>query len=147
MGLKPDNYTQFRISKPWGYYPPEVEEMIKQYEETIGALTDKYEESQQECLRLSSTIEGLQNELRRMHLEMTSLELPDATETVEHYVLDEFKSYNSGSNNNNNNNNSHNNYNQKTSEDEASEFVFNLANADSQDIKNNNKDLPFTIAE
>ena len=94
MKMRPEDYTQFRKSKPWGYYPPAVEEKIKQYEDTIRNLTDKCLEEQQARMSLEERIEKLQDELRDMHLQMSSLELPDASEAVEHFVLDDFKNYN-----------------------------------------------------
>lgn len=104
MKLNPESYTQFRPSKPWGYYPPEVEEKIEQYENMISAVNAKFEEKQLRCLKLEQTICMLQEELREMHLQLSSLELPDSTEIVESVVLNDFKNYNNGLFNNNNNN-------------------------------------------
>lgn len=96
MKMRSDDYTQFPKSKPWGYYPPAVEERIGQYENTIREMNDKYLEERQKSLALMQKIEHLQDELREMHLQMHSLELPEASEAVEHFVLDDFKNYNSG---------------------------------------------------
>lgn len=94
--MRPGDYTQFRKSKPWGYYPPAVEEKVKQYESTIEALTEKLIHKNHLVSNLKQNIEQLQDELREMHLQMSSLELPEASEAVEHFVLDDFKNYNSG---------------------------------------------------
>lgn len=95
MKLNPKNYTQFRLCKPWGYYPPEVEEKIHEYEHTIKTLSEKYLEQKQFNLNLKQKIERLQDELKDMHFQMSSLELPEPVEAVEHFVLDDFRSYNS----------------------------------------------------
>lgn len=94
MKMKPSDYTQFRKCQPWGYYPPDVEKRIEQYEETIQKLTDKFTGLKQEKSELIQKIERLQDELREMHLQMSSLELPDTSEAIEHYVLDDFRNYN-----------------------------------------------------
>lgn len=96
MRMRPEDFTQFRKSKPWGYYPPAVEEKIAQYEETIRNMSEKFLEQRQLNLNLKQKVEQLQDELREMHLQMSSLELPEAVEAVEHFVLDDFKNYNSG---------------------------------------------------
>lgn len=96
MSMKPEDYTQFRKSEPWGYYPPEVEERIRQYEETINALNEKYMESIHVCSNLKQDVNHLQEQLRDLHLQISFVELPEPSEAVEHFVLDDFKSYNSG---------------------------------------------------
>lgn len=95
MKIRPEDFTQFKLSKPWGYYPPAVEEKIKQYETIIRELSDKFLEEKQKNMSLIQKIEQLQDELREMHLQMSSLELPEAVEAIEHFVLDDFKNYNS----------------------------------------------------
>ena len=95
MKLNPKNHTQFRLCKPWGYYPPEVESKINEYEHTIKTLSEKYLEQKQVNLNLKQKIERLQGELKDMHFQMSSLELPEPVEAVEHFVLDDFRSYNS----------------------------------------------------
>lgn len=92
--LRSSEFTQFPKSKPWGYHPQEVEKRVLEYEKTIAELTEKYLEKEQIIMSLKSKIDKLQDELREMHLEMSSLELPEAEEAVERCVLDEFRNYN-----------------------------------------------------
>ena len=94
--MKPSNFTRFSISKPWGYYPPEVEEVIEKYEETIGQLNAKLTEKIRQNAKLKDRIVKLEDELRAMHIEMSSLELPDTEEIVESVVLNDFRNYPSG---------------------------------------------------
>lgn len=92
--MNSDDFTQFPKSTPWGYYPLAVEEKINQYETIIKELNDRLLEKRQDVLLLNQKIETLQNELREMHLQMASMELPDTTEVIENQVLNEFKNYN-----------------------------------------------------
>ena len=93
--MKTNEYTMFKISKPWGYYPPAVESKIGEYENLLREMNNKYQESKQIIISQQQTIENLQEELRNMHLEMSNIQLPDVEEAVQGYVLDSFKNYNS----------------------------------------------------
>ena len=93
--MRPEDYTMFTKSKPWGYHPILVEQQIAEYDKAINAITEKYLNARNTCLKLGERIEQLENELRDMHIQMSSLELPETSEVVEHYVLDDFKNYNS----------------------------------------------------
>jgi hypothetical protein len=95
MKLKPENYVKFSKSRDWGYYPPEVEKAIEQYEDVIGRLNERLVEKVQECERLKARNAKLEDECRRMHIEMSSIELPDTEEVVENVVLQDFRRYNS----------------------------------------------------
>lgn len=99
--MNTNEYTMFRLSKPWGYYPPAVEKRIEEYETSLRELNNKYQESKQIIMSQQETIESLQEELRNMHLEMSNIQLPDVEEAVQGYVLDSFKNYNSGDDSNN----------------------------------------------
>lgn len=96
--MNTNEYTMFKLSKPWGYYPPDVEERINQYENSLREVNNKYQESKQVILSLQENIENLQEELRNMHLEMSNIQLPDVEEAVQGYVLNSFKNYNNGEN-------------------------------------------------
>lgn len=91
--MKINDYTMFQISKPWGYYPPDVEKMIKQYEETIEKLNNKLAQKIHQLANANQRNEKLEEELRALHLELSSLELPDTDEVVEGLVLNDFKNY------------------------------------------------------
>jgi hypothetical protein len=91
--MKPNDFTKFRLSKPYGYHPPDVEKAIEQYEEMIGKLNDKLSEKIQLCSKYQERINKLEEELRAMHIEMSSLELPDTEEMVESVVLGDFRNY------------------------------------------------------
>lgn len=93
--IRPEDFTMFKKSSPWGYHPVMVEDQIKKYDESIAAITEKYLNARQLCYKMAAKIEQLENELRDMHLQMSSLELPEASEAVEHFVLNDFRNYNS----------------------------------------------------
>lgn len=103
MSLKRNDFTMFKASKPWGYYPVDVEATIAKYEKTIKELADKNIDIKQKNLGLEQKVERLQEELKQMHFQMSSLELPETEEVIENYVLDGFKNYNSINNNDSNN--------------------------------------------
>lgn len=92
--MKKTQFTKFQLSKPYGYYPPAVDQTIDQYERTIGAMNSKLVEQQQLVTRLQDRISKLEDELRRMHIEMSSMELPDADEVVAGLIMQDFKQYN-----------------------------------------------------
>lgn len=89
-----EKYTMFTKTKPWGYDPEEVEAEVNRLLELLTNLNNKIDQLKQVCNSKDVTIERLEEELKEMHFQMSSLELPDAEEAVEHFVLDEFKNYN-----------------------------------------------------
>lgn len=143
MKLRPENYTQFTKSQPWGYHPIEVEEKIEEYLNVIQKLNDKIAEEKQINMSLKQNIEKLQKELREMHLQMSNLELPDATEAVEHFVLDEFKNYNNNVNQMEQRPGTNNKYNNDDLEEDDSNEIFTLEPPENQ----NSTKLPFIIAK
>ena len=96
MSMKPNQYTKFKLSQPWGYFPPDVDKTIDEYEKIIGQLNQKLAEQMQRNTRLQDRIKSLEGELRAMHIEMSSIELPDSEETAETVVLQEFKDFHNG---------------------------------------------------
>lgn len=88
-----EEFTKFRISKPYGYNPPDVEAAILQYEETVGRLNAALVEVKQANIRFQERIRKLEDELRAMHLEMSCMELPDTEEAIQSVVLNDFKNY------------------------------------------------------
>lgn len=95
VNLKPKDFTMFNKSRPWGYKPDEVEDLINELKNTIRLLNDKVIEQKQLVLSQQQKIERLQEELRKMHIEMSSLELPETSQAVEDMVLQNFAAYNS----------------------------------------------------
>lgn len=95
MKLRPEDFTQFRKSSPWGYLPSDVEKKIDEYDKTVNSLIEENQNKKRIILELQSRISRLEEELREMHLQMSSLELPSAEAAIEHTVLSEFKNYNS----------------------------------------------------
>ncbi len=89
-----EKYTMFPKSKPWGYHPEAVEKKISEYEAALGMVNNKLAEQVQVNTSLLAKIEKLENELREMHFQMSSLELPEVEEAVGHMVLDEFRHFN-----------------------------------------------------
>lgn len=96
MSMKPNQWIKFKLSKPWGYYPPDVDKTIDQYEATLGKLNQTLAEQVQLSMRLKERIKTLEDELRAMHIEMSSIELPDADELAESVVLQDFRNYPNG---------------------------------------------------
>lgn len=92
--LKPKDFTMFAKSRPWGYKPDDVENTINEYKITITKLNDKIRNQSQTLFAQQNEIERLQTELRRMHMEMSSLELPETDQAVEDMVLSNFAKYN-----------------------------------------------------
>lgn len=92
--MRMDDFTMFKKSKPFGYFPPDVEEKILEYEKTISQLTDKIHDVNVEKGELQQAISSLQNELRAMHIQMSHTELPDASDAVTHMVFDRFRKFN-----------------------------------------------------
>lgn len=94
MKTRPNDYTMFRKSKPWGYNPPDVESKIDEYEKALRETNQALTEERRKNSLKDQEIMRLQEELRSMHIQMSSLELPDADDYVERMVLEEFKEYN-----------------------------------------------------
>ena len=96
MSLRQNKYTKFKLSKPWGYFPPDVDKAIDTYESTLGKINSALAEQVQLNTRLKERIKKLEDELRAMHIEMSSIELPDTEELTESVVLQEFRNYPNG---------------------------------------------------
>ena len=92
--MKHYEHTMFTRSRPWGYEPVEVEEKMREFEVSLNGLINQCMELKKIINDKDATIKNLKNELRDMHVQMSSLELPDADEIVQKHVLDEFKDYN-----------------------------------------------------
>lgn len=90
-----EKYMMFPKTKPWGYHPEAVESKIREYEEALRNVNDKYQEQCNVIATMKSQITRLQEEIKDMHFQMASLELPEAEEAVEDMVLNQFKNYNS----------------------------------------------------
>lgn len=93
--MQKNKYIMFKCSKPFGYYPPDVEQRIREYEHVLDEMNKRLSDLTRACSAKDQRIEKLQDELRAMHLQMASLELPEADEAIEHYILEDFKNYNS----------------------------------------------------
>lgn len=107
-------FNKFKKSKPWGYHPPDVDEAINEYEKTLSQLnsvisskdneivklrTDKdqlVKEFDEKESELNDEIIYLKNELRDMHLQMASIELPDVSQDAGDAILKSFKEEKSG---------------------------------------------------
>jgi len=161
-GLNPDDFSMFQKVKPWGYHPVQVENKINQYENALSELNNRHNDDLQIIAQKDQRIEKLERELKNLHLQLSSLELPDVEEPIEKMVIDEFKEFKAKENkplfneamteekeykNEENVNSVHHN-------DEDNEDVgFTIAgedtdNSDDGDDGNNGGDnLPFTIAE
>lgn len=91
--VKPGDHKRFKRSKPWGYLPTEVDKAMDQYENTIAQLNNKLMDVMQALAQYKDRCKSLEDELRAMHIEMSSLELPDTEEVVESVVLNDFRAY------------------------------------------------------
>ena len=145
--LNPNDFTMFPKSQPWGYEPLSVEKRISQYENAIGEVNKRFLEEQQINAQLNQRIEKLQDELKNMHIQLSSLELPDVEEAIEHMVLNDFQNYNS---NNKNNYNEKKQYKNEEKEDNNEDNNFVIAGDGSEEKihdNNGNNNFPFIIAE
>lgn len=77
----------FPISRPFGYHPDHVNRAILAYNNVIRSKDAKIEE-------LQRTLDLANNEIQRMTLEMSMLEIPDTSEIQEKYLIDKFKEHN-----------------------------------------------------
>ena len=93
--LKNNLYNMFSVSKPWGYYPDEVEDKVRALEEEISDLKNKLKLKQDIEAKKDIRIEHLENELKSLHIEMSALELPDTAELMQKQILSEFKDFKS----------------------------------------------------
>lgn len=77
----------FPISRPFGYHPDHVNRAILAYNNVIRSKDAKIAE-------LERTLDLANNEIQRMTLEMSMLEIPDTSEIQEKYLIDKFKEHN-----------------------------------------------------
>ena len=92
--LNSKDYNNFPKSKPFGYYPPAVDEAIVKYEASLSKAIARIRELENEKIQVVQENQHLQSELKSMHLQMASLELPEVSDAVTSFVLDEFKQSN-----------------------------------------------------
>jgi uncharacterized coiled-coil protein SlyX len=91
--LRARDFKTFQISKPWGYYPPDVDKTIREYESTISKLNAGIVAERQKSDGLKSRLKRAQDELKDMHLQMSSIEISDSDDAVQDDVLRSFKEY------------------------------------------------------
>lgn len=107
-------FNKFKKSKPWGYHPPDVDEAIDEYENALSQLNGVISSKDSEIVKLrtekdqmekefdekesslNEEIVYLKNELRDMHLQMASIELPDVSQDAGDAILKSFKEEKSG---------------------------------------------------
>lgn len=77
----------FPISRPFGYHPDYVNRAILAYNNVIRSKDAK-------IVELQRTLDLANNEINRMTLEMSMLEIPDTSEIQEKYLIDKFKEHN-----------------------------------------------------
>ena len=107
-------FNKFKKSKPWGYHPPDVDKAIDEYEQALSQLNSVISSKDNEIVKirtekdqmekefdekessLNEEIVYLKNELRDMHLQMASIELPDVSQDAGDAILKSFKEEKSG---------------------------------------------------
>lgn len=89
--IKAKDHTKFKLSKPFGYYPPDVDEAIEKYELALSKLLKRDKEHRAQLKRANEDLMHTRDELRSLHLQLSAMELPDVSEAVTYQVLDEFK--------------------------------------------------------
>lgn len=94
--LDPKNFTKFKLSKPFGYYPPDVDSTVDEYENLLKELRRMVDEKDAEIESRDSKIRGLENELRDLHIQFASMELPDVEPEVQKAIFKSFKTEESG---------------------------------------------------
>jgi hypothetical protein len=83
--MKEDKF--FRLSKPYGYYIPEVNEAIKKYNEVISKLKDNIMNYKIREKKYTERIKILEEEVGSMHMQMSMLSLPDMDDKQEYNSL------------------------------------------------------------
>lgn len=88
----------FRVSKPYGYHMPDVNNAIFKYNEVVEqlkkSLTDrdkKISRQKKEIAEYQEELERVKGEVRDMHFQMNMMELPDMNEIQEQVILNKFK--------------------------------------------------------
>lgn len=85
------NGTMFRISRPYGYHIPDVDQVIAKYNNVFTELKNTILSVKNENARLLNENKQIKSELRNMQMQMSMLQLPDTSEVQDHAMLDKMK--------------------------------------------------------
>ena len=85
------NQQLFKISKPYGYYMPEVNKAIEQYNIVCEELKQTIINQNIKLAQNKKELKTVRDELKNMQLEISMLDVPDMGEVEEHFLLNEFK--------------------------------------------------------
>lgn len=88
--LNPKDWTTFSKSKPFGYYPPEVDEEFQKYDDALSTLNKAYDDKEEENYKLKEKLVKYENELKDLHLQLATIDLPPMDEDVSKVVLKTF---------------------------------------------------------
>lgn len=86
------NGSMFRISRPYGYYIKDVDEVITKYNSVFTELKTTILSLKNEKAQLLNENKQIKSELRNMQMQMSMLQLPDTSETEDFTMLDKMKS-------------------------------------------------------
>lgn len=86
----------FPISKPYGYYPVQVDAAIAKYNDVILQLQDALTNRDRIIEMKDEEMRQIKGELTRMQLEMSMLEIPKMDSVQEHMILTQFQSSKTG---------------------------------------------------
>jgi hypothetical protein len=70
---------------------PDVEKAIERYNDVIGKLKDTINTLQDQLRKKEKDLNDAINEIKRMNIEMSVMEVPDLATSQEHMILTEFK--------------------------------------------------------
>lgn len=94
------SYTLFRKSKPFGYYPPEVEKTIEAYNRVIDRKNMEIETLKKEIEdllgqknQLNIDNEQLKSKVKELVFNLDMMEVPSMSSIQENYLLNELHDY------------------------------------------------------
>lgn len=94
MGKRRPTNKLFRISKPYGYFPKDVEDAIQRYTETINKLKNvivHYKSNEQKLIdeigNLNGQVNQLENKVKELILQLSMLDVPNMSDAQEHLIL------------------------------------------------------------
>lgn len=68
-----------RISNPYGYYPDDVDRVIRKYEELTNTLDKETKRLERELASTKDELKAANGALQKLKLEMTLMEVPDTS--------------------------------------------------------------------
>lgn len=70
---------QIRISNPYGYYPDDVDRIIRKYEELTNTLQAETQRLEKLYAKTEEELHTAKNEIQRLKFDMMNLDIPDTS--------------------------------------------------------------------